>query len=95
MPRQDPSRERSSHQTAHWLLGCRPSHVIPVQVQSLAGAEASSRTACQYSGGISSPGPGVGTFPRTAVAFARFSNCFEVGVRQLAGRSVILRCCPN
>ena len=56
----------------------------------LASAEASSRTACQYSGGISSAGPGVGvagTFlPTTAVIFA---ICLGVGMRQLAGRSVM------
>jgi hypothetical protein len=52
------------------------------------------RTACQYSGGISSAGPGVraaGTFLRTAAAAASFSICFGVGMRQLAGRSVISR----
>ena len=54
-------------------------------------ARGSSRTACQYSGGISSPGPSAragGTFPRTAAAFASISMCFGVGMRQLAGRSV-------
>jgi hypothetical protein len=53
---------------------------------------ASSNTACQYSGGISSPGPGVregGKFLPTAAAAASFSICFGVGMRQLAGRSVM------
>jgi hypothetical protein len=58
-----------------------------------ASASGSSMTACQYSGGISSPGPGVriGTaFSRTATAAAAsFSICFGVGMRQLAGRSVM------
>jgi hypothetical protein len=45
-----------------------------------------------HSGGISWPGPGVrasGTFPRTAGSFASFSIRFGVGMRPLAGRSVI------
>ena len=58
--------------------------------RGLASAEASFRTACQYSDGISSAGPGVGvagTFlPTTAVIF---SICLGVGMRQLAGRSVM------
>src|ERR1700719_3987015 len=39
------------------------------QARTLKAEDYASRTACQYSGGISSPGPGVragGTFPRTA-----------------------------
>ena len=53
-----------------------------------------SNTACQYSGGISSPGPGVpvgGTFPRAVAVAASFSICFRVGMRQLEGRSVMSR----
>jgi hypothetical protein len=49
-------------------------------------------TARQYSAGISSLGPGVctgGTFLPTAAALASLSICFGVGMRQLAGRSVI------
>ena len=33
--------------------------------------------------------PAGGMFPRTAAVFASFSICFGVGIRQLAGRSVI------
>jgi hypothetical protein len=51
----------------------------------------SSRTACPYSAGISSPGLGVctdGAFLPTTAAFASLSICFGLGMRQLAGRSV-------
>jgi hypothetical protein len=58
----------------------------------LASAEASSRTARQYSGGMSSPGPiagDPGAFPPTGAADASLSICFRVGMRQLAGWSII------
>jgi len=73
----------------------------PLILDRIAGcptsAEASSRTACQYSGGNSSAGPtgrGVWAWPPTAAA-ASFSICFGVGMRQFAGRSDILRYWPN
>ena len=58
----------------------------------LASARGSRRTASQYSGGMASLGPGFGvlrvSLPTKA---ASFSICFGVGMRQLAGRSVIPR----
>ena len=55
------------------------------------GSTASARTACQYSGGISSAGPTgrVAQACQSTAAAANFSICLGVGMRQLAGRLVI------
>ena len=57
----------------------------------LASASGSSRTACQYSGGIVVAGARrrrPAALPADGAA-ASFSICFGVGMRQLAGRSVM------
>jgi hypothetical protein len=56
----------------------------------LASARGSFRTDSQYSGGIASPGSGDRIVrPSLPTAAANFSICVGVGMRQLAGRSVI------
>jgi hypothetical protein len=73
---------------------CRPAAASGWTDRALRVQLQPSNTACQYSGGISSPGPGVrvgGTFPRAAAVAASCSICFRVGMRQLAGRSVMSR----
>jgi hypothetical protein len=87
-----PQRRQATRSRCRWI-----SESCCVQIEGPAGrrsAAASSRTARQYSDGISSPGPGVrtgGTFSPTPALAASFSICFGVGMRQLAGRSVIPR----
>ena len=81
-------RRQETRSTCRWMS---PSCCFWIGLpEGLASAVPSFRTDCQYSVGISSAGPGVGvggTFlPTTAVIFA---ICLGVGMRQLAGRSVI------
>jgi hypothetical protein len=58
--------------------------------EDLISSWASFRTACQYSSGISSCGPRGGvTTVFLPIEAASFSICFGVGIRQLAGRSLI------
>ena len=81
-------RRQETRSTCRWMS---PSCCFWIGLpEGLASVEASFRTACQYSDGISSAGPGVGvagTFlPATAAIFA---ICLGVGMRQLAGRSVM------
>jgi hypothetical protein len=55
-------------------------------------SQTASRTACQYSGGISSAGP-TGRVAQADLLkqfAASFSICSGVGMRQLAGRSVMV-----
>jgi hypothetical protein len=93
-PRIHEGKQSGTRSRCRWMSASRCGRIEgPVGLDPVS-ARGSSRTACQYSGGISSPGPGVrpgGTFPRTAAACASFSICFGVGMRQLAGRSVIPR----
>ena len=83
------------------LEGCRSTTASASRCVRMDGpgaprsASTSSNTARQYSGGNSSAGPTAGdvggAFPRAAAAMACFSICFRVGMRQLAGRSVMSR----
>ena len=53
-------------------------------------ARGSWSTDCQYSGGSGSPGASTGSAGFRLASTASFSICFGAGMRQFAGRSVIL-----